>query len=132
MIPNEIQAKLLWDKYQLPEKKRIHMTIIADLAVFVANKLEEKNIATINIDLLRAGCLLHDIDKNIPRLSGESHPQTGVRVLKEEGLDEVASLIQYHSAHYISAHPFQPTTFQPISTNRHVPCLEKPRMRVMS
>lgn len=109
MIPTQQQCYALWEKYQLPEKKRIHVSLVRDTALFLKSKLVNEEI---NGVLLEAGCLLHDIDKAIPRLPGEFHPQTGVRVLKEEGMEEIANLIQYHSVQYIEDLKTAPKTWE--------------------
>ena len=102
MIPSEDEAKGLWDKYSLPEKKRIHVQLVADVAMFLSDRImNHESGMTINNSLLRVGALLHDIDKNIPRLPGEMHPDTGVRILLLEGYDEVANLIRFHSVQFI-------------------------------
>lgn len=102
MIPTEEQARALWDKYNLPERKRKHVQIVAKVADELATKCQRSNVkCQINRELLRAGALLHDIDKNIPRLPGEQHPDTGVRILREEGMEEVANLVKIHSLHAI-------------------------------
>lgn len=111
MIPTEQEAIQLWEKYSLPEKKRIHVRWIAKLALFLSRELRTKGIQ-VNDATLLAGCLLHDIDKNIPRLPGEFHPQTGVRILRNEGMDEVADLIQYHSVQYIENPETAPKTWE--------------------
>lgn len=97
MIPTEVQAKSLWDKYQLPENKRRHVELVAKVARFLASKINEP----INLPLLIAGALLHDIDKNAEKLSGERHPDAAVRILKEEGTPEVANLVKTHPLHAI-------------------------------
>lgn len=104
MIPTEIQAKKLWDKYQLPERKRRHVELVARVAKFMATKLK------INEKLLIAGALLHDIDKNIPKLPGEQHPDAGVRILREEGMEEVAALVKTHPLHAILDPAIAPRT----------------------
>lgn len=102
MIPSENQAKTLWEKYNLPEYKRKHVTLVAKTALFLANKLQVQNAnLKINLKLLAAGALLHDIDKNVTRLPGEQHPDTGVRILREEGMREVADLVKTHPLHAI-------------------------------
>ncbi len=113
MIPTEEQAKALWDIYHLPEKKRIHSQRVADHALFIANTIMKNHPEIkIHLPLLLAGCLLHDIDKTISRIPGEKHPQTGVRVLRERGMDEVADLIQYHSVQYIEDSKTAPKTWE--------------------
>lgn len=113
MIPTPEQAKKLWDTYHLPERKRIHVQLVCDVSLLLSKKLMDVNPHdVIDIALLEVGALLHDIDKAIPRLPGESHPQTGVRVLKEEGYDEVAELIKYHSVQYIEQSETAPKTLE--------------------
>jgi putative nucleotidyltransferase with HDIG domain len=113
MIPTEAQAKALWEKYRLPDKKRVHVTWVAKVAMFLAKRCQKPDIRyQINMPLLLAGCLLHDIDKNIPRLSGEMHPETAVRVLREEGMEEVADLIKNHSVQCIENESTAPKTWE--------------------
>lgn len=95
-----MDIKILWDKYHLPEVKRNHSLLVARVAVFLAKKLIEKGYV-INLDLLEKSALLHDIDKAIPKRSGERHPDTGVRILREEGMGEVANIVATHSLHFI-------------------------------
>lgn len=102
MIPTHEQIKKLWDKYEFPEQKRLHVSLVARVAMWMAKKLEVcGSWFVVNKDLLEAGALLHDIDKKIPRLPGERHPQTGVRILNLEGFDEVSELIKNHSVQNI-------------------------------
>ncbi len=102
MIPTEIEAKALWDKYNLPEYKRRHVTLVAKVAKFLGEQLTINNKQlTINIPMLTAGALLHDIDKNAVKLPGERHPDASVRILKEEGMEEVAALVKTHPLHAI-------------------------------
>ena len=113
MIPKEDEAKALWDKYELPEQKRIHVGLVAKVAVFFANELRRKNNELrINTELLNAAALLHDIDKHIPKLPGESHPDAGVRVLREEGMEDVAELVRTHPVHSILDPVIAPKTIE--------------------
>lgn len=113
MIPTDEQAKALWDKYQLPEPKRIHVGLVARVAGFLAEQLTKSNRQwTINNKLLAAAALLHDIDKAAPRLSGEKHPDTAVRILKEEGMEEVAALVATHPLHAILDPIIAPKTWE--------------------
>lgn len=113
MIPDVRQIFDLWKKYDFPENKRLHSELVAQVAIFLAEKLLIVNKQlSLNMKLLKAAALLHDIDKNIPKLSGETHPDTGVRVLKEEGMGEVAELVKSHPLHLIINPQTAPKTWE--------------------
>ena len=59
-----------------------------------------------------AGALLHDIDKNAPKFPGEKHPDAAVRILREEGMGEVADLVKTHSVHAITDPAIAPKTWE--------------------
>lgn len=97
MIPSQNRCFELLKKYNFPASKLCHVTLVSDVAKFLGVKLKKKKPKLkINVSLLVAAGLLHDIDKNIPRLFGERHPVSGARILKEEGYDEVADVVLKH------------------------------------
>lgn len=106
MIPTEDQAKLLWDKYKLPKEKKIHVALVARVAMVFGKKLRADK------KLLLAAALLHDIDKAAPKLAGERHPDAAVRILRQEGMDEVASLVATHSLDSILNNDSAPNTVE--------------------
>ncbi|MEK7165339.1 MAG: HD domain-containing protein [Patescibacteria group bacterium] len=123
MIPTRAQCLFLFDRYQLPSQKRIHVEAVTKLAIYFANKLINQNpqpkvgqplaeTIKINLELLQAAALLHDIDKNIPKREGERHPDTAVRVLKELGFPEVAEVVAKHSLHFILSHDTTPVSWE--------------------
>lgn len=113
MIPTEIQAKKLWEKYGLPEMKRRHVGLVAWVARFLAGEVKRKKVkGKINERLLIAAALLHDIDKNVTKLPGEKHPDAGVRILREEGMEEVAALVKTHPLHAILDPAIAPKTIE--------------------
>ncbi|MBI5620859.1 HD domain-containing protein [Candidatus Gottesmanbacteria bacterium] len=113
MIPTEEQVKKLWDTYNLPERKRRHVALVAKVAEFLATQCQMLNDkCKINTELLLAGALLHDIDKNIPKLPGERHPEGAVRILTEEGMGEVAALVKTHPLHAILDPAIAPKTWE--------------------
>lgn len=112
MIPNEKEAKALWDKYNLLEQKRTHVALVAKVALFLAQKFNQSTNQPINRSLLLAAALLHDIDKNIPKLSGEQHPDAAVRILRQERMEEVANLVKTHPVHAILDPRIAPKTIE--------------------
>lgn len=113
MIPTKDQVVTLWDKYNLPEQKRIHVTLVARVALWLARKLKvQSENFNVNEQLLEVAALLHDIDKTIPKLPGERHPDTAVRVLREQGMAEVADIVKTHSLHSIVDPDIAPKTWE--------------------
>lgn len=112
MIPTGEQAKALWDKYRLSERKRRHVELVARVAKFLAQRINQLTNQPINQPLLLAGALLHDVDKNADQLPGERHPDTAVRILKEEGMEEVAALVKTHPLHAILDPSIFPKTWE--------------------
>jgi len=113
MIPNRIQCLSLWDKYNLPSAKRIHVEEVTQLAKFLASKLKAQNSKfKVSMELIEAAALLHDIDKNVTKQPGERHPDTAVRILQELGFDEVAEVVRKHSLHAILDPELTPKTWE--------------------
>ena len=77
MIPTQDQAKQLWDKYELPEGKRRHVALVARVARMLAQQIDKVTKQQINIALLNAAALLHDIDKNADKRSGVAADAVG-------------------------------------------------------
>ncbi len=112
MIPTEAQAKALWEKYALPERKRVHVGLVAAVALFFAREVIKTKQTVIDTSLLHAAALLHDIDKAVPRLEGESHPDTAVRILRQEDMEEVADVVVTHPLHAILDPAICPKTWE--------------------
>ncbi|MFC1646998.1 HD domain-containing protein [Patescibacteria group bacterium] len=113
MIPTGKKCRELWDKYEVSEYKRKHMEIVAKVARLLATKTKsQKPKAKINIDLLFAACLLHDLDKNVPKTPGEKHPDAAVRILNDEKMGEVAKLVATHSLHNIIDSDLKPKSIE--------------------
>lgn len=113
MIPTEREIKQLWDTYALPETKRIHVTWVAKLADLLASQYEV--IGTpypLRRTVLYAAAMLHDIDKAVPKLQGEQHPDAGVRVLTLAGMPEIAHIVKTHPLHAILDPAIAPKTME--------------------
>lgn len=106
MIPTKDEVKKLWDTYQLPDTKRVHVRLVARVAKFFAEKIP------VRTNLLVAAALLHDIDKAAEKLPGERHPDGAVRILRAEGMGEVADLVATHPLHAILDVAIAPKTME--------------------
>lgn len=113
MIPNQQQIQNLWDTHHLPPEKRVHSLKVAKLAVWLAHSYQEVH-PEIHIDthLLEAAALLHDIDKKAVKKEDEHHPDAGVRILTEAGMQEVADIVRTHPLHAILDQNIAPRTIE--------------------
>lgn len=112
MIPTDDQITALWDTYHVPLQKRQHLTLVDRVALFFAKKIQEKISQPIDEKLLHAAALLHDIDKAVPPIAGERHPDTAVRILENEGMGEVVRLVRKHPLHAICDPDLAPVTWE--------------------
>lgn len=93
---------MLWEKYALPAKKRVHVSLVERVADFLARKLMEATPDIhIDLSLLHKAALLHDIDNGVQFLPHEIHPDAAVRILRWEGLPEVADIVKTHSLYSV-------------------------------
>lgn len=111
MIPTRDQCLLLFDRYQLPSTKKIHVEEVCRLALYFVDKLQQQKIS-VDRSLVEAAALLHDIDKAIPKKAGERHPDTAVRTLLELGFTQVAEVVKKHSVHLILDSNLMPKTWE--------------------
>ena len=112
MIPTSDQAISLWETYSLPEQKQKHSLLVASVALWLATQIEQHTKTHIAKELVYVAGLVHDIDKNIPWKTGETHPDAGVRMLRSLGYDEVATLVQKHPLHAILDPVLAPVTLE--------------------
>jgi len=112
MIPTVNQARALWKTYDLPEKKQTHCLLVAEVAFWLATHVEKNTHILLSKDALYIAGLLHDIDKNIVKRPGETHPDAGVRILQQLGMDEIASLVRSHPLHAILDESISPKTVE--------------------
>lgn len=113
MIPNQQQIQVLWDTHHLPPEKRVHCTKVARLAVWLAHAHQQaRPEIPIDIALLEAAALLHDIDKQAIKRADEHHPDAGVRILTAAGMQEIADIVRTHPLHAILDHNIAPRTLE--------------------
>lgn len=112
MIPTANQAKALWKTYDLSERKQNHCFLVAKVALWIATHIEEQTHTSLSKEALYSAGLLHDIDKNINKRPGETHPDAAVRTLMELGMDEIVSLVRSHPLHAILDTSIAPQTME--------------------
>ncbi len=94
LLPSREQAIELLRNNKCPPQVIRHCIAVADLAMETAKKLEEKGI-TINVDLVEAGALLHDLGRS--KNHTIDHAIIGAQMAQTIGLPEsVIRIIKRH------------------------------------
>jgi len=74
----------------------------------------EKKGIKLDSSRLDAATLLHDIDKNVPKLQGEQHPDACIRIVRAHSYDELVDLIRSHPLHSVLDSTICPKTVEEI------------------
>lgn len=94
-IPTHKESLELLEKYEIKKEILEHSKLVNKIAMFLGKKLREKG-EMINLELLDAASLLHDIGKIRSNKTGKSHTEEGRDILLKEGYPEIAELIPKH------------------------------------
>ncbi|MDR2051020.1 MAG: HD domain-containing protein [Deltaproteobacteria bacterium] len=95
-IPDEAGCGALWDKYAMPAHIRAHSIRVAGVAESLGRRLQAGG-ARIDLSLLLAGALLHDLAKAYTIEFGGNHAQLGAAWTRmETGSPRVAQLVFHH------------------------------------
>ncbi len=81
--------------YGMPPHVIRHSQVVCGLAVYLAKKLKNKR-RPINLELVRAASLLHDITKRYSFNRPLDHALTGSKLLRKLGYPHVAEIVRQH------------------------------------
>lgn len=95
MIPSRQQCLSLMATHQMPVHIRAHSRYVAGIAVGLSKTLNRHG-AGLNMELVEAGGLLHDIAKAHCLRTGESHALIGGQMVRRMGYPQVASIVEDH------------------------------------
>ena len=98
-IPTRAQCLELLKKYKLPDNVIAHLTEVNRVAMELARKINARG-HHVNLELVDAASLLHDIDK-MQSLEGGNHGVLSRKILETEGYPEVAKIAESHVLHNI-------------------------------
>lgn len=85
--PSREEIEALWERYHTPAPVRAHCEAVA----LRAGELAGQTGLTLNLALLNAACLLHDLVRDRP-----GHARAGGERLVQEGWPEVGALVSVH------------------------------------
>lgn len=91
MIPTPKQCLLILKNHQVPEHIIRHSQIVYHIALYLGRELN-KNGEKLNLPLIGAGALLHDIAK----IEEDDHARAGAEILIRLGYPEIAEIVRQH------------------------------------
>ena len=95
MIPSREKCFKLLKEYKVPENIVAHILQVNRVAMFLAKKLKEKG-EKINLELVDAASLLHDLDKHMTFNEDSGHGEKAAEILESLGFAEVAPIVRKH------------------------------------
>lgn len=95
MIPTREECLRLMRQYGMLENIIYHSLKVAKVATFIAKELNKMG-HRIDIDLVEASSLLHDLTKTRCLQTGEDHAKTGCQLLRELGFERVGEIVREH------------------------------------
>lgn len=94
-VPGIHQCNELMTRVQLPPHIQQHSLCVAQVSVFLGRHLN-RNSVRLDLELLVAAALLHDIAKGICIDSGCSHAALGAEMLCDWGYPQLAPIVAEH------------------------------------
>ena len=89
-LPDEDQCEALYRREGTPQPLREHAAVVAAVARALGGALQPSG-AHLNLELLDAAALLHDIARGAP-----DHAAAGARLLADAGYPRVAAVVAHH------------------------------------
>lgn len=94
-IPTRSQCLALMAEIQMPEHIRKHSLTVAGVAVLLGRLLNQNSVH-LDLNLLEAGALLHDIAKAESLATRERHEDLGARMLESWGYPMLSPIVREH------------------------------------
>ena len=94
-IPTREECLLLLHELQMPPHIQRHSMMVAKIALHLGNLLNTNSLR-VNLSLLEAGALLHDVGKPQSIFTGERHEELGASILAERGYRWLAPIVMEH------------------------------------
>ncbi|MCU0586601.1 MAG: HD domain-containing protein [Syntrophobacteraceae bacterium] len=90
-----MECESLLERVQMPRHIQLHSMLVAEVAVFLGTLLNNRQ-TDLDLQLLEAGGLLHDIAKPRSIATGERHEELGAVMLRDWGYPMVAHIVREH------------------------------------
>lgn len=99
-IPSRAECLALLSKYKVPKNIIRHCIKVNEIAMFLAQKIKARG-EKVNLRLVDASSLLHDIDKAMDVEREGRHGKMSREILEKEGYPEVAKIAEKHVQYMI-------------------------------
>lgn len=96
-VPSRFECFALMDETKMPCHIRIHSAMVAEIALFLGRHLNG-SAGSLDLRLLEAGALLHDIGKPRGLATGERHHDLGADMVEAWGYRRVSPIVRDHVA----------------------------------
>ena len=94
-VPNRDECLRLMDRYGMLENIVKHSLTVTKVARFLSNELNKKG-QRIDLAVVEAAALLHDLAKTECLETRKDHAQQGFRLLKDLGYERIAAVVAQH------------------------------------
>jgi len=94
-IPSRQECLKLMEEYGMLENIATHSLSVARVALFLAKELNKRG-QQVNVDLVRAASLLHDLAKTECLRTKEDHARSGYLLLKRMGYERIGEIVAQH------------------------------------
>ena len=105
-IPTTEQCYQMMSSMKMMDHIVVHSLQVCRVATYLTEHLNKQN-DWLNLDLIKAAALLHDITKTRSFKTRENHAQTGGEFLSDQGYPEVGELVRQHVSLDDYPHPVE-------------------------
>ncbi len=94
-IPSTEDCLKMMDEYGMPDNIKAHSFKVRDISILLARELNDKG-EIMDLNLVGASALLHDIAKIQCISSDKRHDLVGADILRRRGYDSIAEVVEQH------------------------------------
>jgi uncharacterized protein len=95
LIPSRTECFELHKQFEMPAHISRHSLMVAEIGLFIAKRFNLNN-SRLDLRLIEAAALLHDVGKMLSLKTGENHAKLGARMLNGFVAPEVAGIVEEH------------------------------------
>jgi putative nucleotidyltransferase with HDIG domain len=90
----------MWSMWNMPQHIQEHSLLVTQLAVDIAHMAKENLLSNLDVQVVQAAAMLHDLAKYYTILHGGSHSQIGAAWLQEHTGNAVLARAVLHHVHW--------------------------------